>query len=485
MAASSMVVWSAVLFFGQTVQAQESTNPATEEQALLTTTELEELVGPIALYPDALVSIVLPASTYPLQIVQAARFLEEHETNPALKPDENWDDSVVALLNYPEVIALMNADLDWTWTLGEAALYQKTELMDAIQEFRDRAYAAGNLETDDRQVVTKHVETIVIEPADPKVIYVPYYEPRRVAVYQSYPVYYYYPQPYPVYYYPYPYGYSFGSGFFWGVTLAFSIDWYSHHVHAHHYHHHAHPYYGHDYHHPWYRDHSVSVSYSEKNIWRPGYKSGSRQHHTTSVLRENRALGATSASKGKYLKRNDQRLRISARTSAKRSGKSVTAARRRKQSALSNRPVTRTQKRREKSPGMATMNSRDLNKSKKATHKTSTASTKRAQWNPKRMQSARRYGGSRSSQSSSRPPRAGAISQQRDRSSFTSPRSVPTRQRISRPASRGTRSFKGYGARGTPSIRSDRHGGFRSSARSGFNKGFRSKPSGRATRNRL
>src|SRR5262245_30509419 len=77
--------------------------------------ELESLVGPIALYPDDLLSLILPAATYPLQVVEAARFLEDLESNPALEPDEDWDDSIVALVNYPEVVEMMNDDLDWTW----------------------------------------------------------------------------------------------------------------------------------------------------------------------------------------------------------------------------------------------------------------------------------------------------------------------------------------------------------------------------------
>src|SRR5690606_34887888 len=122
-------------------------------EQILSSSELERLVGPIALYPDDLIAIVLPAATYPLQIVQAARLLEERERNPGLAPDDSWDDSVVALLNYPEVVELLNNDLDWTWQLGEAVLAQHSDVIDAIQDFRDRAYAAGNLRTDERQIV--------------------------------------------------------------------------------------------------------------------------------------------------------------------------------------------------------------------------------------------------------------------------------------------------------------------------------------------
>ena len=88
--------------------------PGSGNTPLLTAVELEALVGPVALYPDDLLAIVLPASTYPLEIVQAARFRERFEADSSLTPNENWDDSIVALLNYPEVLEMMNDDLDWT-----------------------------------------------------------------------------------------------------------------------------------------------------------------------------------------------------------------------------------------------------------------------------------------------------------------------------------------------------------------------------------
>ena len=214
-----------------------------------TTEELEDLVAPVALYPDELLAIVLPATAYPLQIVLAARFLEQLENDDSLQPDEAWDESVVALLNYPEVIDLLNNDLEWTWQLGEAVLNQETEVIEAVEAFRDRAVLAGNLKTDEHQIVNNEDGTIEITPADPEVIYVPYYEPERVVVYQTYPVYYYYPEPYPVYYYPYPVGHHFSSGFFWGITTAFTIGWHSNHLNVHRWDYYSHPYYGHNYFH--------------------------------------------------------------------------------------------------------------------------------------------------------------------------------------------------------------------------------------------
>ncbi len=254
--------------------------------------ELLDIVGPVALYPDDLLAIVLPASTYPLQIVQAARFLERLEADPSLKPDEEWDESITALLNYPEVVELMNEDIDWTWRLGEAVVAQQADVIAAIERFRDMAYAAGNLKTDDRQTVTNEDGVIEIEPANEDVIYVPYYEPDRVVVYQPRPVYHYYPRAYPVYYYPYPYGYSFDSGYFWGVTTAFTIGWLTDHLHVYHHSYWGHPYYGrHYYNHHYYRHSSLShynhyyvhnshsywnYRYRDGDYWRPARHGGAR-----------------------------------------------------------------------------------------------------------------------------------------------------------------------------------------------------------------
>jgi hypothetical protein len=253
---------------GNTVGAYETPIDAVETQStlgnegipLLSDVELEDLVGPIALYPDDLLAIVLPASAYPLQIIEAARFLEELETDPSLKPDPEWDDSIVALLNYPEVVELLNEDIDWTWRLGEATIAQQGDVVSAIENFRDRAYAAGNLKSDDYQTVTRDEGVIEITPVAEDVIYVPYYEPASVVVYQPRPVYYYYPRSYPVYYYPYSSAWAFDRSFFWGVTTAFTIGWASDSLHVHHHSYHGHPYYGYTYWDRWwYRRPSVNV----------------------------------------------------------------------------------------------------------------------------------------------------------------------------------------------------------------------------------
>ncbi len=232
---------------------KQYSEPATgnEEIPLLSTVDLEELVGPIALYPDDLLAIVLPAAAYPLQIVDAARFLEALENDPSLEPDPDWDDSVVALLNYPEVIELLNDDIDWTWRLGEAVVSQQSDVVGAIETFRDRAYTAGNLKSDSYQNVTRNEGSIEITPVAEDVIYVPYYEPARVVVYQPRPVYYYYPRSYPVYYYPYSSAHIFDRGRFWGVTTAFTIGWYSDSLNVFHHSYFGHPYYGRSYRDRW------------------------------------------------------------------------------------------------------------------------------------------------------------------------------------------------------------------------------------------
>src|SRR5438034_5101547 len=97
--------------------------------------ELAKLVGPIALYPDDLVAIILPASTNPLQLVQADRFLDKRKADPKLAVDDRWDDAVKSLLNYPDVVKMMSADLDWTSALGEAVVADQGAVLEAIQSF--------------------------------------------------------------------------------------------------------------------------------------------------------------------------------------------------------------------------------------------------------------------------------------------------------------------------------------------------------------
>jgi hypothetical protein len=286
---------------GTRADETEFSGPATDAgDTSFSATELAELVGPVALYPDDLLAIVLPASTYPLEIVQAARFLDELENDASLKPDEDWDDSVVALLNYPDVVRMMNDDIDWTWRLGEAVISQQDDVIAAVEGFRDRAYAAGNLKTDDRQKVSYDDGVIEIVPVNDEIIYVPYYEPAEVVVRQPRPVYYYYPDPYPVYYYPYPVGYRFHSRYFWGVTTAFTIGWPNRYLHVHHPSYWGHPYYGRYYYGHYYRRPSITVynnwyvnnryrtprhRYRDGDYWRPRHRAGARQYEQRVINR--------------------------------------------------------------------------------------------------------------------------------------------------------------------------------------------------------
>lgn len=272
-----MAAWPLVANSQVPVDQSGSELSINDEIPLLSATELEQLVGPIALYPDDLLAIILPATTFPLQLVQAERFLQELKHDPELEPDEDWDDSIVALINYPEAVELLCDELDKTWRLGEAVVVQQTDVIAAVESFRDRAYAAGNLRSDSRQTVAENEGVIEISPVDEDVLYVPYYEPEKVVVYQPAPAYYYYPRPYPVYYYPYPYGYSFNSGFFWGVTTAFTIGWFTDSLHVYHHSYYGHPYYGRSYynHHHWYRYPTV---YAHNNYYYGGH-SGHAQHY--------------------------------------------------------------------------------------------------------------------------------------------------------------------------------------------------------------
>ena len=212
--------------------------------------ELEQIAAPIALYPDPLLAQIFMAATYPVEIVQAARFAQ---ANPNLKGDQlneelkkyEWDDSVKSLVSFPDVLTMMDQKLDWTQKLGDAVLGQQTELMDAIQRLRAKAQASGNLKTTEQQKVAVEPapppaaapapgtpppssapppQIITIQPANPQVIYVPTYEPT--AVYGGWP----YPA-YPPYAY-YPPGYvagtamlSFGVGMAVGAAVWGGCNW--------------------------------------------------------------------------------------------------------------------------------------------------------------------------------------------------------------------------------------------------------------------
>ena len=198
---------------------------ATAGAQRLSAQQLDTVVAPIALYPDDLLAILLPAATTSVEIVKAQRFLEKRKSDPKLQPDASMPAPVKSLLNYPDVVKKMNDDLDWTTSLGTAVTAQQKDVIDAIQRFRRKVYSAGNLKTDDKQVVVVEKETIKVVQADPQVIYVPQYQPAQVVVVQSAPVYAYYPTPYPVYYYPYPPGAAFATGLIVGAATANAFNW--------------------------------------------------------------------------------------------------------------------------------------------------------------------------------------------------------------------------------------------------------------------
>ena len=151
--------------------------------------QLEQLVAPIALYPDALVAQILAGSTYPTQIVEADRWMQQ---NSSLKGDDlakavdqqSWDASVKALTQFPSVLDNMSKNLSWTSALGDAYFNQQQDVMNAVQELRRKAKDAGNLKTTKEQTVTTQgtgsQTTVIIQPANPQVVYVPTYSPTVV-----------------------------------------------------------------------------------------------------------------------------------------------------------------------------------------------------------------------------------------------------------------------------------------------------------------
>jgi uncharacterized protein DUF3300 len=160
--------------------------PATGVQpAEPTAADLQQLVAPIALYPDQLVAQVLAAATYPDQVVEADRWLEQHHglqgEQLAREVDgQPWDPSVKALVQFPSVLANMDKNLSWTSALGDAYVNDQQEVMDAIQTMRRRAHDVGNLKTTSEENVVEEGSQIAIEPANPQVVYVPQYDPWLV-----------------------------------------------------------------------------------------------------------------------------------------------------------------------------------------------------------------------------------------------------------------------------------------------------------------
>ncbi len=234
-------------------------NPAFSQQ------ELDQMLAPIALYPDPLLSQILMAATYPLEVVEAARW---SKTNPGLNGNaavqavdsQNWDPSIKSLVAFPQVLQTMDQYIEWTERLGDAFLSQQSQLMDTVQKLRQKAQQAGNLSSNPQIQVTQSDNGIEVAEANPDVAYVPYYDPD--AVYGPW----WWPDYPPVYWAPW-YGYGWNGGFAWGIGINIganfffgSWDWRNHGVYIH-----NHGYPGG---HPWQHDpgHRLGVPYREASL---------------------------------------------------------------------------------------------------------------------------------------------------------------------------------------------------------------------------
>src|ERR1700687_328398 len=159
--------------------------PTPAERTQFAQVELDQMLAPIALYPDALLSQLLMAATYPLEVVQAARWSRSHPElrgEPAVRSadERDWDPSVKSLLAFPQILSMMDEKLEWTQRLGDAFLAQQEQVMRTVQYLRSHAYAAGNLRSSEELVVERQGTDIIIEPPTPELVYVPYYDPLVV-----------------------------------------------------------------------------------------------------------------------------------------------------------------------------------------------------------------------------------------------------------------------------------------------------------------
>jgi hypothetical protein len=234
----------------QVIDLGAQPEPASADQSQppaqpLTAQQLEDLVAPIALYPDTLLSQILAASTYPIEVVEAQQWLQQRRDLTGQKlldeaKKQNWDPSVQALAAFPDVLALLNRDIRWTTDLGNAFLAQPADVMDAAQRLRAKAVANGKLQSTPQLEVTTQTQdgqtAIQIQPTDPEVIYVPVYNPEWV---WGPPAYGYYP---PLFYPGLDVGFSFlpgvdlglyfggGWGLWGGYGWGWGPDWFGHRI---------------------------------------------------------------------------------------------------------------------------------------------------------------------------------------------------------------------------------------------------------------
>jgi hypothetical protein len=203
--------------------AQTAPAPAGDTVTAFNLEQLDALLAPIALYPDALLAQTLMAATFPLEVVAASRWLED-PANKSLTGDalaralakQSWDPSVKSLVPFPQVLTMLNSKLDWMQQLGYAFATQQADVMKSVQRLREQAQAAGYLKTTEQQRVVVEKTTIIIEPASPQTVYVPVYSPT--VVYGAWP----YPA-YPPIYIPPPPGYVVGNAFLAGMAFATGV----------------------------------------------------------------------------------------------------------------------------------------------------------------------------------------------------------------------------------------------------------------------
>jgi len=233
--AASLLVAAVVAENPAVAQQQPAAAPpagATQGAPVNKQQELDQLLAPIALYPDALIAQILMASTYPLEVVEAARWTKEHPNvkDKALEDEmqkQTWDESVKALTAVPQVLKHMNENLSWTQKLGDAFLADQATVLATVQSLRQKASQAGNLKSTPEQTVkTETVENktvYVIESAKPETVYVPTYNPSTIYgpwPYPSYPPYYMYPPGY-----AYAPGLAFATGVFVGAAIWGNCNW--------------------------------------------------------------------------------------------------------------------------------------------------------------------------------------------------------------------------------------------------------------------